>query len=80
MEQQIDSLKDALKKMEAEKSGEIANAKKSLEAKISDLLNQLNEAEKAFKRVRSFLDDDSVELNLSPILNKISLPPSNYAC
>ncbi len=41
---------------------------------------QLNEAEKAFKLVRSFFDDDAAELNPSSILNKINLPPSDYVC
>ncbi len=41
---------------------------------------QLNEAEKAFKLVRLFLDDDAVKLNSSPILKKINHPPSNYVC
>lgn len=39
---------------------------------------QLNEAGAAFKLVRSFLDDDSAKLNPSPILKKISHPPSDY--
>jgi hypothetical protein len=39
---------------------------------------QLNEAEKAFKLVRSFLDDDAMKLNPSPILKKINHPPSDY--
>jgi hypothetical protein len=39
---------------------------------------QLNEADKAFKLVRSFLDDDAVKLNPSPILKKINHPPSDY--
>ena len=39
---------------------------------------QLNEADIAFKRLRSFLDDDTAKLNPSPILKKISRPPSDY--
>lgn len=39
---------------------------------------QLNEADIAFKLVRSFLDDDTAKLNRSPILKKISRPPSDY--
>ena len=38
----------------------------------------LNEAGNAFKLVRSFLDGDAAELNPSPILGKISRPPSDF--
>jgi len=40
---------------------------------------QLNEADKAFKRVRSFLDDDAAELNPSPILKEIHTPPADFS-
>ena len=38
---------------------------------------QLNEAARAFHLVRAYLDEDIAELNPSPILEKISPPPSN---
>ena len=38
---------------------------------------QLNEATEAFHLVRTYLDGDIAELNVSPILKKISAPPSN---
>lgn len=39
---------------------------------------QLHEADAAFRLVRSFLDNDTAKLNPSPILKKISYPPSDY--
>ena len=39
---------------------------------------QLHEADAAFKRVRSFLDNDTAKLNPSPILKKISPSPSDF--
>ena len=38
---------------------------------------QLNEAAEAFHLVRTYLDGDIAVLNVSPILKKISAPPSN---
>ena len=38
---------------------------------------QLNEATEAFHLGRTYLDGDIAELNVSPILKKISAPPSN---